>query len=428
MPISPGPMLFAGAAHAGHLNPLAAIAGELSRRGVRDLWFASEEAARTRIEQIAAARFVSYGETALRIDETVYSAMTGGPRTTAGMVALARLVRGTHVDRFFRHSLEQIDRIRPVLMVIDVLNIGALDAAMLRGVPFILSVPFAVSGVYLRRLPWRYPTPTSGLPERMTATQTLASMAFRLRLQLAMVRSLEAGALRRRRKAGLANVLSDPERYATAARAVFAYSVFGLEYPFDPPAHLHMLGPMMPDAPEPARSELTEWLDARRSVVYVCMGTMARLSADQVRELADGLSRLGPDHHVLWKLPPEQRALLPEALPAHIGRRARASARTGRRLSRRGQHLPRECPLRTAGPGHAVLAGLLRRRGPGRGRRGGSRPRASAALQRRRGHGQGAPPRGDRHVPAAQPGVGRAVASRGWRVPRRGPHHPGRPA
>jgi polyene glycosyltransferase len=318
MPIFPGPVLFAGMAHAGHLNPLVAIADELSRRGVLELWFAAEEDARARVEQIPAARFVSYGETAVRVDTSVYSAITGAVRRTAGMVALARLVRGSHVERFFRHSLDQIDRIRPTLMVIDVLNIGALDAATVRGVPFILSVPFAVSGVYLRRLPWTYPTPTSGLPERMTAAQTLTSVAFRLRLQLAMVRSLDARALWRRRKAGLANVLSDPERYAAAAHAVFAYSVFGLEYPFDPPAHLHMLGAMVPDPPEPTGSELTAWLDAHPSVVYVCMGTMARLSAYQLRELADGLSGLGPDHHVLWKLPPDQRALLPAALPAHI--------------------------------------------------------------------------------------------------------------
>ena len=56
-------------------------------------------------------------------------------------------------------------------MVIDVMNLGALDAATTRNVPYVLSVPFPVSTAYLSRLPWNYPTPASGFPRRLTGAQ-----------------------------------------------------------------------------------------------------------------------------------------------------------------------------------------------------------------------------------------------------------------
>src|SRR5258707_13017534 len=48
-----GPILFASTAHAGQINPLLSIAGELSRRGVPDLWFASTDNRRAEVERAA---------------------------------------------------------------------------------------------------------------------------------------------------------------------------------------------------------------------------------------------------------------------------------------------------------------------------------------------------------------------------------------
>jgi polyene glycosyltransferase len=319
------PVLFASAAHPGQANPLLAIAGELSRRDVPDLWFASEEVARKQVAEVSTGSQVSFltsGETRLYADDSRYAAMTRGPRTTDGLVALVRLIRHPDVvAEQYPWMLAQVDAVRPRLMVIDALHFPALDAAMTRRVPFLLSVPFPVSGLFGARLPWRYPAPTSGLPYRMSPRQQLANVLFRLRLQAAMLTRTDlVRSVRQRRALGIANVAGDPARYASAAAAVLGYSVFGLEYPFAAPPHLRMLGPVLPPAHTgtDGASDLPAWLDRHESVVYVGLGTMATLSRDQLSALAQALSTLSPDHRVLWKLPAAQQALLDHPLPAHV--------------------------------------------------------------------------------------------------------------
>ncbi|WP_036374082.1 glycosyltransferase [Micromonospora sp. ATCC 39149] len=315
------PVLFASPAHPGQLNPLLAIAGELSRRGEPDLWFAAEEEARDRVAANATGsplRFRSTGDTLLRVDDEMYAAMTRGPMTTAGLVALARQIRIPDVaDRVRELTLEQIDEIRPGLMVIDMLNLGALDAALARGVPYVLSLPFPPSNIYLSRLPWDYPTPTSGLPRRLGPRQRWANLTFRARLRLSLLGAL-LGPARHRRAQGIGNAFGDPEKYSAAAVAVFGYTVFGLEYPFPAPEHLHLFGPMVPPREPAPGGELTDWLDRQTSVVYACLGTLARLTGPQVRAFAEALSAIGPEHQVLWKLPAAQRHLLPGPLPPHV--------------------------------------------------------------------------------------------------------------
>jgi UDP:flavonoid glycosyltransferase YjiC (YdhE family) len=320
-PAKQAPVLFASAAHPGQLNPLLAIAGELSRRGVPDLWFCSEDDAAGPVAAAATGselRFVSTGERKLYADTSRYAALTRGPRTTHGLVALLRVTHDPALTaEQYPRVLALIDRIRPRLMAVDTLHLPALDAATTRGVPYVLSVPFPVTGQYATGLPWRFPTPTSGLPLRMSRRQQAANVAYRLRLQAAVLtRTGLLRSLRRRRALGIANAAGDPLRYNAAAAAVFGYSVFGLEYPFDAPDTLHLLGAMVP--PRTAGTgELPAWLDRHPSVVYVGLGSMTALSDPQLRALSAALAALGPDHHVLWKLPAGQHARLP-APPPHV--------------------------------------------------------------------------------------------------------------
>ncbi len=55
------PVLFVSLPEAGLLNPLLVLAGEFSRRGARDLWFATDEHRRCEVEATWAA-FASLGE------------------------------------------------------------------------------------------------------------------------------------------------------------------------------------------------------------------------------------------------------------------------------------------------------------------------------------------------------------------------------
>ncbi|GIJ24084.1 oleandomycin glycosyltransferase [Micromonospora lutea] len=316
--------MFASPSHPGQLNPLLTIAAEMSRRGEPDLWFSVDVEGRGRVEAAALGsplRYLPGADTPVRIEGDLYAAMARGPRTTAGLAALARTTRTADATaQVYRRNLAHIERVRPRLMVIDVMNLGALDAATTAGVPYVLSVPYPISAAYLSRLPWDYPTPTSGLPRRLTGAQRLTNVLFRVRLQMALLRAV-AGPAWRRRGQGLANASGDPATYAAAAVAVFGYTVFGLEYPFPTPDHLHLLGAMVPEEitpPDQPADELTDWLDRQPSVVYVCLGTLAALTAAQLDAFAEALGRIGPEHRVLWKLPPEQRAALTRPLPANV--------------------------------------------------------------------------------------------------------------
>jgi UDP:flavonoid glycosyltransferase YjiC (YdhE family) len=122
---------------------------------------------------------------------------------------------------------------------------------------------------------------------------------------------------------GIANPFGSLARYSDAATAIFCYSIFGLEYPFPVPRHLHFLGAMVP-SPAPAtqdcKNDVSRWLDGHRSVIYVCLGTLAQLSEVQIITLITAFKRLTSSHHILWKLPDAQQALLPprDLLPTNI--------------------------------------------------------------------------------------------------------------
>jgi polyene glycosyltransferase len=331
------PILFASTAHAGQLNPLLSIAGELSRRGVSGLWFASTDKRRGDIEGAAAGspiHFVSSGVNdrskelveELVEDPAVYDAYAHrGPLTTnSAQLTLRWMLNPKRLAVEYQRMLVHIDQLQPCLMVVNATTIGALDAAMTRRIPFILSVPFTPSALFVERLPWDYPVTGSGLPRQMSAAQKLANLWYRLRLQTVLVTRFPYFSFAWRRKAmGMANAFASLARYSDAATAIFCYSVFGLEYPFPVPPHLHLLGTMVP-SPTPAtqggKDELSQWLDSHSTVIYVGLGTLVQLSELQITTLLTAFKRLGPNVYILWKLPNCQQALLPpgEVLPTNL--------------------------------------------------------------------------------------------------------------
>lgn len=108
------------------------------------------------------------------------------------------------------------------------------------------------------------------------------------------------------------------------AEMVLCNSVPELDYPFEIPAKMKLIGAVMPPLPESSGPEddagLRERLDARSSVVYMGFGTITRLTRDQVGALVEVARRLDGKHQFLWKLPEEQQHLLParESLPGNL--------------------------------------------------------------------------------------------------------------
>ncbi|MEU2666405.1 glycosyltransferase [Micromonospora sp. NBC_01740] len=320
---------------AGMFNPLLSIVGELKARGVGNVWFASTEDRRGDVEGLRGpgeVSFVSLGPARPQSspdtwDDATYRLLTTGDRATSFARYLDVSTDYDHVRQLHRRCLQVIDEVGPVVAVIDSLASWAMDAAQTRQLPYVVSISLPPSNFFQEQLPTRYPAPFSGLPERMTPRQQAANVGFRNRLVRALMeperlrRSLAAVAARK--AAGIHNPEMRPAGYVEAAEALMAYTVFGFEYPFaTAPEKLRMLGPVVPRELPPADGddELTRWLDAHPSVVYVGFGTIMRLSRGQVDAIVEIADRLGPEHAVLWKVPARQQHLLPPAqrLPGNL--------------------------------------------------------------------------------------------------------------
>ena len=314
----------------GLINPLLAVAAELSRRDVADLWFATTEEARAGVVGVGgprSPRFVSLGRFHQDWPDIWNEADLGRMSRGDRLRALRHFLDLTIDHEFDRRMLEVVDEVRPDLMVVDANSAWALDAAQTLGVPFVLSMPMPASSVFLDRLPLDYPTPFSGLPRKMDAAQLRRNRKFRRGVKLTFFRpkTLRAmlDAVNQRKKAGIVNVNGTPSRYADAARAIIGYSTFDVEYPFPAaPEHLTMVGHAVLAEPEERLpgTELGRWLDAHESVVYIGFGSIMRLTGGQVRAVLEACRQLGDRHAVLWKLPKSQRGMLPPDadIPARV--------------------------------------------------------------------------------------------------------------
>ncbi|WP_229715976.1 glycosyltransferase [Mangrovihabitans endophyticus] len=352
------PVMFVSLPESGLLNPMLVLASEMARRGVPDLWFATDEPRRADVERISAAhagrgsedagdssddsgktgtgvQFASLGEvipemSAVTWDDDVYREVTQRSRFKAHRAVIRHTYRpGLQTGKF--HALaDAVDKVKPALLVIESLCGFAVDLALTRDIPFVLSVPFLPSNILTAHNPFArsytptgFPVPHSGLPARMSVPQRLQNSLFKLRtlaifFHPAMGRVLSEDA-RIRKELGLA--APSPMTRVDEAQMILCNSIPELDYPFDKPEKLKLVGAMMPALPEAGgEHEVMRWLDGQDSVVYMGFGTITRLTAEQVAALVEVARRLAGRHAVLWKLPREQQHLLPPAdrLPANL--------------------------------------------------------------------------------------------------------------
>jgi polyene glycosyltransferase len=325
--MSPRPILFVSSAEAGLLNPLLVLAGELARRGVPDLWFGTDEHRRDLVTRLDGdVGFVSLGAPVPELlattwDDEVYREVTQ-PAIWPALRALSLHMADPSLALGKYRALEAaVDRIRPALIVIDNdLSKFAIHLALARKIPFVLSVPYMPSSVL--PVPHGFPAPFSGMRPASTFREHLAVLGFKLRLLGLKVRpAMLARAARFARAARDIGVPASALRAWSVEHAdlVLCYTVAGLEYPFEPPDKVQLVGAMLPPVPQtPDDTSLLPWLDARKSVVYIGLGTLTRLTARQVRAFVDVARALRGEHHVLWKLPADQQRLLPACLPDNL--------------------------------------------------------------------------------------------------------------
>lgn len=329
------PILFVSYAESGLLNPLLVLAGELSRRGVPDLWFAADDKARDEIEAEGVA-FAGLGETisdmsAVSWDDETYAEVTQRSRFKAH----AAVIRHSYVPESrvakYRALERVVDEVRPALMVVESMCQYGYELAITKGIPFVLGVPFVPSNVLTSHAPFMtsytprgFPVPHSGLPGDMTLRQKLANHLFRFRTLAMFVggrtRAVVARDERIRAELGVAPEAKHLMARVDRAEHVLCYSVAELDYPFEMHPKVRLVGTMVPPLPQaPGGDELSAWLAAQKSVVYMGFGTITRLTRPQVAAFVEVARRLDDEgHQVLWKLPGSQQHLLPPELPDNL--------------------------------------------------------------------------------------------------------------
>lgn len=328
------PILFCCTHSTGEANTSIVIAGELARRGVPDLWFASDENNRAAVEALAdrsEVEFVSMGEVNPRLALTMMDDETYGrimqPSRTKSIRARMRQLSDTdhHFDRYHKLA-ELVVKIKPSLMVVNRFCFYAIQVAMTYGIPYVITAPCLPSSLLESDLPGDYPTPSSGLPRRMTLSQKLRNRYFRLYTKTVFLDRtvLRQGVefTKRMTELGIERQTMSTRRHNGLAELLLCFSVFGLDYPFAVPDNLRLLGAVIPPPRQDPRDSATiAWLDAHPSVVYVAFGSVTRLTDEQVRSMIEVVRGLGDEHQVLWVLSREQqRKFLPDKdeLPANL--------------------------------------------------------------------------------------------------------------
>ncbi|QWF84519.1 4'-demethylrebeccamycin synthase [Amycolatopsis sp. CA-230715] len=324
-----GPILFASEAHAGPITPLLAIAGELGSRGGAGLWFASTDDREADVERLPGVGFASLGEprpdlSPANWDDATYNRVNSASRLGSFAAFLRQFFDPAHVLGMYQRALALIDEIEPSLMVIDSNCVGAMDAAMTRGVPYVMNSAPHVSHLYPERLPRHFPAVHSGLPLPMTPGQRLVNSTFKvLRLGVLLNPATIGDSVRyvrRRRALGLRNPSGLSSRFADSAAAVIGNTLFGIEYPFPVPDNVRMLGPMVPSGGAGLASHpgLAGWLAERSPVVYVGFGTTMRLSPAGLAKVLGTMAAFRGRYRFLWSLNAAQQSLLPEAPPDNV--------------------------------------------------------------------------------------------------------------
>src|SRR5262249_44995054 len=168
-----------------------------------------------------------------------------------------------------------------------------------------------------------FPVPHTGLSARMNLAQRISNKLFKI-WNVVMFCAPGMGKVlaedsRRRKALGIPPV--GPMTRIDKAEMVLCNSIAELDYPFDIPKKMRLVGAMVPSLPEaPNDKDLSGWLDAQSSVVYIGLGTITRLTRAEVASVVEVARRLQGRHQVLWKLTKEQQHLLPpeESLPANL--------------------------------------------------------------------------------------------------------------
>ncbi len=169
--MSQRPILFVSLPESGLLNPMLVLAEELSRRGVDNLWFATDDKGREEVEAAAAGtpiEFFSLGDvvpemSSVTWDDETYAKVTQRSRFKARRAVIEQTHRPELRVPKYRKLEELVERIQPALMVVESMCQFGHELAITKGIPFVISNPFVPSNLVTSAVPIgpSYTPPTS---------------------------------------------------------------------------------------------------------------------------------------------------------------------------------------------------------------------------------------------------------------------------
>lgn len=298
--------LFTAVPLVGHVNPLLRQAEELSRRGWR-VALASTADMRTHVSRESPdVPFVDLGAlgavgAALRQQQERASL---DANFALGSLAMVRGLTDTW-PVIFDGLIGAIGADRPDVVVADFFTAAGVCAAETASVPVVINNADLLGAVSARVLP-----PADHLP-LLFSGRSRSSVGSLDRLAAPVLRkvgNVMASATvgrdlnRQRRRRGLPAVdIHERQRH----HPILVNGAFGLEYERPLPAHVHMVGPMLPAAWPSVSPDEAAWLADGEPVIYCNLGTLAVAPHGQIEQMAAAFSR-GP-WRVLWTLRPRDR-------------------------------------------------------------------------------------------------------------------------
>lgn len=326
------PVLFVSLPEAGLINSMLVLAREVAGRGEVDVWFATDEPQKARIESESGLTFATLGEVVSEMsaqswDDEVYEAVTGRSHFRAHYAVMKHAYRPLLWQEKYRRLEAWVDEVNPAVMVIDCEARYAISLAIARKIPYVIMVPFLPTYVLASHTPFArsyvprdFPVPFTGLPLRMNLRQQMVNRLFKL-WTLAMLFDPKISKALRQDLAFHKSIGIQPPGQLTKvdkAALVLCETVAELDYPVPMPGNVHNIGAILPTLPETTDNDLAAWLDGSPSIVYIGLGTITRLTSAQVAAVVEVARRLDGAHQVLWKLPESQHHLLPDSLPGNL--------------------------------------------------------------------------------------------------------------
>ena len=300
----------------GHLGPLLVQGDALCDRGWR-VTIASLEAARPHLRDHPRLEFVSLGRADISQAEidALRDNITREPSFSRSMLTIVKTL-GRGWAEAYDATRAVLERDRPDIVVADLSSTAAISAAHALGITCAVNNPDLLAVLPEGLLPPAPDVPLLLSGKSIRSVGPIDRRLYPLQRRVGAVladlvvgRSLNAA----RRSRRLPNV--DFQRWLADTHVV-VNSAFGLEYPRALPPKVHMVGPMLTDAPAALPPEYAAWLADGAPVAYVNLGTIARPWQELLHRMAAAFRT--DAFRTVWVLPADLQPLLPHDLPGSV--------------------------------------------------------------------------------------------------------------